>query len=284
MMIRRIKGKLHEKLLQLYEFMGSMVPLNPMTGNMKLSIMQWPESDIATNFEIHKRVSKLMNLLSGSKHSCLVERRGSKNDGGYFVYKSERSIGGIISFGVGSDISFEVALKQHKSVIHFYDNSITQTPIVVTNSVFFNETVGIKGITLKEAVSRIGVSPLFLKCDIEGSEWGLLEEADTSDIQRIEQIVIEFHNLQYLYIERVYNQYLKVLEKLNSTHISIFTNSNNFGKAFVIGGFLVPEVLEVTYLRRDLHKCQNQDIQSSFPLIQNDPKNISWATSFEQRS
>jgi hypothetical protein len=281
MITKRMKRKLHEILICVDSLWSSTVPQNPLAGNMKTQSMPWPESDIATNFEMNTRVHKLINLLSSNNHECKIERKGSINDGGYFVFINPLPYDGIISFGVGSDISFEMALRNPKTVIHFYDNSVEQIPLDIANSVFFKETVGENGVKLDGAISRLRGSSLLLKCDIEGAEWKLFEEAESKVIQKFEQIVVEFHGLQYLYIDAVHAQRLCVLEKIFRTHIPIFTNSNNFGKVFLIGGLLVPEVLEVTYLRRDLHTCSNQGLKRRLPSIQNDSKAISWTTSFE---
>jgi hypothetical protein len=137
------------------------------------------------------------------------------------------------------------------------------------------------GVDLNQAISRISVPPMLLKCDIEGTEWELFSKADSSEISKFEQIVIEFHGLQFLYLDKIFEEQIAALEKIYSTHAPIFCNSNNFGKFFLIGGRLVPEVLEVTYLSRELHDCAKINNTQHLGKFRNDPKSIAWTTSFD---
>lgn len=281
--IKRIKGRIHNLLIGLDTFITSMTPQNPLKGSMVSSVSEWPKRDVALDIELQNRVQKLMSLMFCCQLSTEVVRKGSNGDGGYFISNTDRAYASIISFGVGSDISFELAIMDDNTLVHFYDNSINQIPTPVNNSTFFRETVGNYGVDLRQAISRISDSPMLLKCDIEGAEWELFGKAESSDISKFEQIVVEFHGIQYLYVDKIFEEQVKVLEKIFVTHVPIFCSSNNFGKFFVIGGHLVPEVLEVTYLRRDMHVCAQDKNSRCLRKFRNDPRSVAWTTTFDSQ-
>jgi hypothetical protein len=279
--IKKIKGRIHDLLIGFDSFMASLVPQNPLNGSMCNSVIEWPKSDAALDYVLQDRVQKLMSLMTCCPCETEVVRKGSDTDGGYFISSENTSYASIISFGVGSDISFETELMDDTTFAHFYDNSINQLPTPIQNSAFFKETVGKNGVDLSEAVSRISVSPILLKCDIEGAEWNLFGKAESSDISKFEQIVIEFHGLQFLYLDQIFEEQILALEKIFITHTPIFSSSNNFGKFFLIGGRLVPEVVEVTYLKRELHACAKIKNTRDLVRFRNDPNRIAWTTSFD---
>lgn len=91
---------------------------------------------------------------------------------------------------------------------------------------------------LKDAGDRI-----FLKCDIEGSEYAIADEIIASS-GRFTGIAIEFHD-----VNRRLGEISAFLDQLRRTHFLDHVHVNSFSKVDSAG---VPSVIEVSLSRRDL--------------------------------
>ncbi|MDR2776539.1 MAG: FkbM family methyltransferase [Puniceicoccales bacterium] len=102
---------------------------------------------------------------------------------------------------------------------------------------------------------------LILKIDVEGAEWEVFSKTSGEIIENFAQIVVEFHSVDDVYDENKFNAMLNVLEKLNTTHQIVHVHAVNYGTFVIIGGVPLPNVFEVTYLRKkdnqfvSSHKC-----------------------------
>ncbi len=281
MRLIEINQLVHESFLKFKNLFDSIAPTNPLQGTMGYQVNSWFKGDLKTSPTIKKKVDAIYNLLRVEIRDIEKIRVGQLHDGGYFVSKDHLPTDGVICLGVGSDISFEKELQSGSIRTHFYDDSVCQLPEIVNNATFFQTRVGKNGLSLDEILSRHNGRSLLLKCDIEGSEWDLFDSATKNTVEAFHQIVIEFHHLQYLYDDKKFDLYERVLSKLGASHIPIHTNSNNFGDIFIMGGSLIPEVLEVTYL--------NRKIMTNLPPAKtkeglsnpNNPNSISFRTIFD---
>jgi len=242
----------------------------------------WFTGDVKSSSMVKMKIESILGLLKVEFKNVEKIRFGGVNDGGYFVAKEYLPQHGIICLGVGSDISFEQDLVSEKVEIHFYDDSVNQLPVKLQNSKFYKLRVGKKGISLGEILERHEGRSLLLKCDIEGSEWDLFDNASNATLEAFDQIVVEFHHIQYLYHQGNFDVYKRVLEKLYVSHSPIHLNSNNYGAYFILGGYLIPEILEVTYInRRLINSIPQNEIERIGGLTCNDPKTISFNSIFD---
>jgi hypothetical protein len=207
------------------------------------------------NFDVHERVSRLLQILGPvtSEFRDSIVRYGNSSDGGYFVVDDIHQNDVLLSFGVGSDISFEKSLESKLSYIHFYDHTVTSLPCEISNSQFFPVKVGTgpSEITIKESLQKLPVAHDFiLKCDIEGSEWEILSEVDTLDLFKFRQIIVELHDLQNLVNLESFEQMEAALAKLASTHHLVSIQPNNYGEILNLGNIALPSVLEATFYRK----------------------------------
>lgn len=214
------------------------------------------------NFEVHTRIHRLIQNLgpiSFSREGQML-RFGSDNDGGYSIIDDLNSEDVLISFGVGSDISFEKSLEHRIKEIHFYDYSVDSLPCHISNSRFPEKVgIGASEVTINDALQKFRTAPDFLlKCDIEGSEWDILAQVDESDLFKFRQIVIEFHNLENLMNLEDFLQMESVFSKLASTHHLISVQPNNYGEILTLGNVAIPSVFEATYYR----KARMYDLQA----------------------
>tara|TARA_B100001094_G_scaffold85277_1_gene81661 strand:+ start:55 stop:804 length:750 start_codon:yes stop_codon:yes gene_type:complete len=184
-------------------------------------------------------------------------RMGSDHDGGYLVDpKSIEQSNALIALGVGRNWSFEKDFLERKSVrIHAYDYSIglgywikhflkrvlavligrfsapfDAVKLFLEFKIFFKdsavlylEKVGTApgcDTNLKKALDRLDRAPLFLKVDIEGYEYQILEEIIRCK-DDLTGLVIEFHSVSDN-IEQIED----FINKIGITLIHIHPNNN----------------------------------------------------------
>ena len=136
--------------------------------------------------EIYAEVSEtnfqeFVGLLSiDGLESISLTRRGSSHDGGYVFCDLGVNYEKLISFGVGDNCDFEVALSRLVTKIDLYDHTVDQLPLQIENGAFYK--VGLSHMTTKGFVTLLEVSNNpwagqhnLLKIDIEGGEWNAID-------------------------------------------------------------------------------------------------------------
>jgi hypothetical protein len=190
--------------------------------------------------------------------SDLIYRVGSELDGGYVMGKiSNQKF--AISIGVGRDVSWDEAIAKQGINVHMFDHTVKKPPTSFKNSNFYK--IGIRSsktkksrklLLLEEILHKIGLEDkenLILKIDIEGAEWDILAEVDASTLTKFDHIVIEFHDLDLSDLNQ-----REILGKLKVNHSIIHVNPNNYSKISSFDGYLIPNVLEITYVKNELLK------------------------------
>ncbi|MBU2838317.1 hypothetical protein HF670_01775 [Acidithiobacillus thiooxidans] len=188
-------------------------------------------------------------------------RIGRNNDGGYIMVND--GIDNIIAYscGISDDTSWDLDMASRGCHIYQYDHTIDNVAVKNNNFHFFR--IRISGDALNDATDNASSiadiirynghtenRDMILKMDIEGSEWNALYVTDSHLLSNFSQIVIEFHWL--LRIDNCWRKkIIDVLKKINITHQSVHVHANNFGAIGLVGGVVLPETLEVTYLRRE---------------------------------
>lgn len=253
-------------------------------GNIKLyreSIIHWAEvpfsitSDNDKVIAAHYFVSKeIPNELPFEKRTNLDEiaellsinfipdakyvRFGSFFDGGYPLIDDIKSSDFCVSFGVERNIDFEEDFLKIGMGVHSYDNSIDSPPEMLNNMEFYKETIG-EETYLSDVLSRITVdSDLILKMDIEGGEYGLVNNASSDELNRFRQIIVEVHWLSAMIENEAGVETLKLfLEKMNKTHVLVLSHPNNNSSSKIIDNYFVPDVLELLYVRKSDYNFVN---------------------------
>ena len=194
-----------------------------------------------------------LSLFFKPKHNYFLERIGKENDGGYLI-NSESILKSdyLLSFGIFDDWSFEKSFKKYNKnakifcyddiislnfvftrsikkiildLIKFKFNNIFKNLYNIIDYIFINYKIKfykkkiIAG-DIQEIIKNL--DKVFLKIDIEGSEYDILE--DILKVQnKISALIIEFHDVDKNrdVIERFIEKF-----KLNLTHI----HPNNYGK------------------------------------------------------
>ena len=196
-----------------------------------------------------------------------LTRLGKKNDGGYLVgIQTVKESQYLISFGIRDDWSFEkdflkknlvkalcfdsenildILKKKFKSDLSFF-YKLNILKIIKNLMAFYNfykfkkktkviqKTIS-KG-DLNQIISEINSDKIFLKIDIESSEYSILNEIIQNQ-EKIVGLVIEFHNIQRNM--DILTDFIKKF-KLEITHI----HPNNYSQLDKDGN---PEIIEMSF-------------------------------------
>lgn len=183
-------------------------------------------------------------------------RYGSDGDGGYLMNDDVLITDICLSLGVGDNYSFDLDIADRCKEVWMFDHTV-DNPLVSKSNIKFKK-IGISDIssndftTIDEILEDVPVAnDLILKIDIEGSEWKVLGNLSIGVLSRFRQVIAEFHNLHAIADDVLFSDVSAALQKLNRTHELVNVHVNNWAKFHIVGGVPLPDVIEVTYLRRD---------------------------------
>lgn len=178
-------------------------------------------------------------------------RTGRKNDGGYVMADCFGGVKTAYSLGICDDVSWDKDMAEKNIDVFMYDHTVDNLPEENPHFHFFKYGIGGKseGVfkTLDDLISENGHendNNMILKMDIEGSEWEVIE--NTEALGKFSQIAIELHDLCRTADERI----IFCLEKLVKTHAPVHIHANNCSDVCFFGDAMLPDALEITYLRR----------------------------------
>jgi hypothetical protein len=205
-----------------------------------------------------RRAMTVLGLLSPDDPvGAELVRLGGAHDGGYVLVESLLRGGIAYSFGVGDDVSWDLAMADRGYQVYLYDNTIDALPVAHPGFHFSKIGLCAAGASavdlrsLEELLAQnghLGGRDMVLKIDIEGAEWTVLETLPRTVLQGFSQIVIEFHSLGVL--NAMYDRIVAALRALREEFVPIHVHGNNACDITVVGGVPVPDILEVTFVRR----------------------------------
>lgn len=218
-------------------------------------------------------------------------RVGKDYDGGYIIadipniqYKL------LLSGGIDTDITFEEQFinKYNITQCFAFDASIESLPNENNKITFIKKYIGNTNnddtTDLHDIINSN--SNIFLKMDIEGSEIPWIETLTDDQLNKFEQMTIEFHRPFSIRESNVFN-------KLNKYHTLIHFHPNNCCGVRNHNNIIIPNIFECTYLHKkyftyppelnqmniphilDMKNTTNDDIYINYPPFVNKPlKNI----------
>ena len=230
--------------------------------------------------ETKERMFKISNLFSVRiLDDSEYIRIGDSSDGGYVLVNNICDKDVCISIGIGNNISFDKSIASLVSDVYMYDHTIEEPIHHIPNAHFLKKGLAKElkpgFLRLSDCIAKVSTTKeIILKIDIEGDEWGILAEVNEIDLLRCKQIAIEFHHLQQFSINQKYDDIIKTLENLNMNHMLVNIHANNWSNYDVILNSPFPDVVEVTYLRKDLislptNAVTSQNLNLNYP---NNPK------------
>ena len=208
-----------------------------------------------------------------------------------FLVNKFKQIDKVVSLGVGRNIDIELYFANLGKEILLFDGTIMSLPRSHNKFEFFNSNVYGTIPTTPNSSNFILVNDIFsshlqssakdfdkefLKSeilffiDIEGSEYDLIMNLERSNLEVCQQITIEFHDI-FKQITQNNVVIFDALTKLRETHELISVHGNNYGASFQVNGMDYPDVLETTWLRKDLTTFVKG--KNNFNPILNKPNN-----------
>jgi hypothetical protein len=177
-------------------------------------------------------------------------RLGKDNDGGYIICdipNIEYDI--FISCGIDNDISFEESFcDKYKNVnCYAFDGTIDAIKTENANINFIRKNIDcINSEITTNLYDLIDChKSIFIKMDIEGSEYKWLDDLSDDQLNRISQFVVEFH---FKYDPIIFN-------KINRYFYLVHFHANNFCGFRVIENVSLPYVFECTYVNKKYFDC-----------------------------
>ncbi len=185
-------------------------------------------------------------------------RVGGMRDGGYVMLDDFGTAGAAYSLGVGGDVSWDLEMADYGLTVHQFDHTVPGPPMQHPSFQFQKKGIGAvddgEFVSISSAIHANGHAnrrDLILKIDIECAEWEALDATPDKDIERFEQIVAEFHGFLRIGEQQWREMTQRVLGRLFRSHAAYHVHANNWADFQIIEGVPVPDVLEVSYVRRD---------------------------------
>jgi hypothetical protein len=172
-------------------------------------------------------------------------RLGKAHDGGYLVnIEDVKKTKRLITFGVGSDVSFEKEFAElnpctvdaYDSVTdykhEFFDgNTRNHHAVNVSNYNSWNSR-SIKHITIE--------NDSFIKCDIEGDEYKILDDLINVS-HRLSGLIVEVHNINN---QQNYDSIINFISKIDLKLIHVHINNYFY---YIVDEEKKPDILELSF-------------------------------------
>ena len=215
-----------------------------------------------------RRVLGCLRMRSLSS-KCMV-RVGAESDGGYVIPADWKTVSMLISLGIGPENSFDMSFAEAGIPVEAYDPTISQLPQShpkirwIQSLVVANPKPNSTEVSLESVLQRISCDNLpALKMDIEGWEYPAILSCSEKSLGKIRFFVAEFHGIADAIITDKTATLEATWNKLSNVFDTVHVHANNAGGARILGGALVPNLLEVTMVNRNIYKTY--DDQEDYP-------------------
>jgi hypothetical protein len=181
-------------------------------------------------------------------------RLGKDHDGGYLVNSSDiEKTQQLVSFGMGEDWSFEQNFCDRQNCsLSVYDGNVnpekfrnfqTYQNFFTANKRHLRQNIGLEENSV--AIENTMSQPLtFLKCDIEGNEYDILDYL-IGLRQNFSGMIIEFHMIND---KKNYDKMTNFIAKIGMPLVHLHVNNYFYYK---INNTAVPDILELTFTSSD---------------------------------
>jgi hypothetical protein len=202
-------------------------------------------------------IMDLLALVRPHSPACGNVRIGRDGDGGYVVPDLLDGLEGVLSFGIGHEVSFDEWFAQRGVPVFQYDHTVEGPPIEHPNFRFHklawgpDDTLEARSLagTLRENGLESSME-LLLKFDVEGDEWVALADIDEDLLGRFRIITAEFHGFDRLVESAHFARTRSVIERISRTHVSTHVHANNCCGVELVCGVPLARLMEITFVRR----------------------------------
>ena len=209
-----------------------------------------------------KAVLELLESLTPQYAGLELVRIGGDYDGGYLIPNDLSGIHACISPGCDKKMQFEMDLFEKFGVKSIIIDKLEGKPqSSLGPHEFIEKWVGPfdseELISIASLLKETKEVDMVLQMDIEGAEYKSLITVSQEDLSRFRIMVIEFHFLSLLK-NKIFLEYTAALlfEKLLKNHVIVHAHPNNAVPSWRYKGLEFPEVIELTFLRRDRVRTQ----------------------------
>jgi len=214
-----------------------------------------------------KKISTTLKKLLPYQIDTQLIRLGEKNDGGYLVPDDFAGIDKNYSAGVGFLTQFEKDLEEKYLIkSNMLDCNKIEKTILPSKSLFLKKKLALvsnnQEISINDWIIKAD-KDIILKLDIEGDEYAGLIDISEENLKKVRILVIEFHDLRNLRNDIFLNLFDKVINKLNNYFYVCHLHINNISKIKKIGNYLVPDMIEMTFIRKNRVK----NFSSKFSIL-----------------
>lgn len=195
-----------------------------------------------------------------------LQRFGPAGDGGYLMPDDLDGVSACISPGVSTEAGFDLEIAGRGIDVYLADASVSKPPIEHERFHFTRKFLDSynseDSITIDEYCSTVEVTgDLILQMDIEGAEYRVLTSASDDLLRRFRMMVIEFHDLQYLFSPVAFREMSSTFRKLRRTHEIVHIHPNNASTCVRLGEIEIPSLLEFTFYRKDRSSFEQTALQ-----------------------
>jgi hypothetical protein len=190
---------------------------------------------------INLRAQRIINQIAEMSTGVPLKLIGKLHlDGSYPIVQTKRTVKTrVISIGVGNNIIFDKKMARLGASVWLYDHTtapnihkifwpnITYSKIGVSSKIDTKNCLTLSEI-LDKSVSNKKFDQTILKMDCEGEEWDVFIKTPYSYLSKIDQIIVEFHNLDKISTRSLSNKYIEVFQKLKKHFVVTYIATNNF--------------------------------------------------------
>jgi len=205
---------------------------------------------------LERNIKALISVIAPKGTNLKLKRFGGLGDGSYVLPQKYVTKGTyLISGGIENNNELEISLANLGVHGIQIDNSINQAPKTHKNLEFRKVTISDSDSQTETTLSslmklNINEGRLIVKLDIEGYEWKTLAALTKIELASIDCLILELHNLSLISNPEQGKEILEVLEKIEAAGLrSIFCQANNGCLTYVLGGTLIPDNMEVTFIK-----------------------------------
>jgi hypothetical protein len=214
-------------------------------------------------FGIYRKASlEKLSSLTEALRPLITEydliRVGGESDGGYLIPNDLEGVDALFSPGTGGVAEFEAYFAERGFPCYLMDYSVSNPPLIHQKVDFTKKYLGIKDYgnfkTLESWIydKNIEGNELVLQMDIEGSEWDVIKYVSVETLKRFRILIIEFHGFaQRFDSDSSYEENINILNKILSEFLVLHTHINNCCDLNKVRKYALPDVIEITFLRKN---------------------------------
>ncbi len=213
---------------------------------------------------INQRAQKIISVIKKMTYQIPLKMIGDINsDGSYPIWTQNLLNSRVVSIGVGNNIIFDKGMSAFGALVFLFDH--TTEPKIPRR---YRESIkyfpyGIRGKLPKDKCLTLAqifrlceirnIDNTILKIDCEGMEWDVFTDNTDTQLSKIDQICVEFHNLNLICSKKTFDKYLNVFKKLETNFVITYITPNNFHPIIQLKNDVIwPFTIEVHLINKNI--------------------------------